>query len=388
MDKKILLSGVAALLMSGAMFAPSASASALDVSWSGEASLSATFNDACKDSDVELSTSSNTTVATVAVLAEESSCAGSVSDDMPVWATSSELSFSAAGTLANGLGVSADLGKGAAGGDGVKVGLSGAFGSINWKNNGDSAVKAALPNGDGDLTVSSRDSIGGHTLKTAGTAGYVVNYAAPSMGGMDLFLSYAPSNENKATNEDNYLDTIALGAKMAAGDITIGAAYETATENGTNAACDATNDDVDAASGGNAGTDDDFTLLGTAAVALGGDYCGDQTLMGLGASMSVGDMAINAGYTTLDTEEADKTSYNIGLSTAVGAYTLGVDYVNSQLTYAIAGTTDQTMIGASLSTNLGDGVDLSLGFTTSSVAVANTAAHSNYNAEVKLVATF
>jgi hypothetical protein len=388
MDKKILLSGVAALMMSSALTAPSASA-AIDVSMSGEAKLTATFNDACSDSDVDLSTSSDATADNVTSLSAHTACSGNDSDDMPVWATTSKLEFGASGTLANGLGVSVDLGAGAAGGAGSEIALSGAFGSIAWKDGGDSAVKMALPNGDGALTVSSRDDLGGHSLATSGTAGYVVAFTAPSVGGMDLFVTYAPSSANSAVNDDAYLDTIAIGAKMSAGDITIGAGWESASYNsnaGTAAGCIASTAAIDVD-----GTDGALVnLAATADALLGGDLCGDQSLMGIGAEMALADMTINAGYTKLDTDEADKTTYNVGLSTSVGEYSLGLDYVNSSKSYILASTTshDQTAIGASLGTSLGDGVDLTLGFTSSSVDVADTGAHSNYNAEVELKITY
>jgi len=389
MDKKILLSGVAALLISGAIFTAPASASALDVSMSGEAKLTATFNDACSDSDVDLSTSSDASADDVTSLSAHTACSGNDSDDMPVWATDSELEFSASGTLANGLGVSVDLGKGAEGGAGSEIALSGAFGSIAWKNDGDSAVKMALPNAQGDLTVASRDDLGGHSVGTAGTAGYVVAFTAPSVGGMDLFVTYAPSSGNSAVNDDAYLDTIAIGAKMSAGDITIGAGWESASYNSnasSAAGCIASSAAIDPD-----GTDGALVnLAATADALLGGDLCGDQSLMGIGAEMALADMTINAGYTKLDTDEADKTTYNVGLSTSVGDYSLGLDYVNSSKSYILASTTsqDQTVIGASLGTSLGDGVDLTLGFTSSSVDVADTGAHSNYNAEVELKITY
>jgi hypothetical protein len=214
---------------------------------------------------------------------------------------------------------------------------------------------------------------------------------------MDLFVTYSPSSDNSATNNDSFLDTIAVGAKMSTGDLTIGAGWETASANtnaATPAACLASTATIDV--DGDPTLDDAngdveiVSLSATADALLGGDFCGDQTLMGLGASMAVGDMTINAGYTTYDTAESDKTTYNIGLSTNVGQYTIGLDYVNSTKSYILASDAshDQTVIGASVGTSLGDGVSLDVSFNTSSVAVADTAAHSNYNAEVKLTATF
>jgi len=471
MNKKILMSGIAALLIGGSMHATSVSASAISVSHSGEATLTATFSDTCKAAASDLTTNASAlgvgddtftgTTATQAddvagnrgaladfllmtytpdadaateqsdggvanafsvdqfedaldaingltntVSVNDSALTGDVtfvadpcggdSADNPVWATTSKLEFGASGTLANGLGVSVDLGAGAAGGAGSEIALSGAFGKIAWKDGGDSAVKMALPNAQGDLTVASRDDLGGHSVATSGTAGYVVGFTAPSVGGMDLFVTYAPSSGNSAVNDDAYLDTIAIGAKMSAGDITIGAGWESASYNSnasSAAGC--------IASGATMDIDGDPTLVvsgsvvpvslgATADAILGGDLCGDQSLMGIGASMALADMTINAGYTKLDTDESDKTTYNVGLSTSVGEYTLGLDYVNSSKSYILASTTshDQTVIGASLGTNLGDGVDLTLGFTSSSVDVADTGAHSNYNAEVELKITY
>jgi len=365
MDKKILLGGAAALIMGAGLYAAPASASAISVDWSGEATLSAVFADACNENPADLDANTAITGATDAL----SGC----TDDLPVWATSSEYKWSAGGTLANGLGVSV----GDAAADGVAITLSGAFGSVSFEDGGDSAVKAALPNSDGDIDVTG-EKFGGHALSTSGTAGYVVNYQAPSVGGLDLYISYAPSSENAATNTDKYLDTIAFGAKMAAGDITIGAGYETASANA------------------NACAGQTLTVTGTplaqSIAAFQGQNCGDQTLMGIGASMSVADLGLNVGYTALDTEGGDTTTYNIGLSTSMGAYSLALDYVNSTLDYASthadAVDSTQTVLAAGVSTNLGDGVDLGLAFSNNSVNVLDQGAHSNYRAEAKLTITY
>jgi hypothetical protein len=368
MNKKILLSGAAALLLAGSMFATSASASAISLSQSGEAKLKAVFDNECSANDTDLAAVTTITGATTVT----NSCAAGDADDMPVWSTESSLDFSASGTLANGLSVSVDQ-------DAV-ISLSGAFGSVEWKNNGDSAVKKALPNHDGDLTAPGA-GIGGHTLKTAGTAGYVVNYSAPSVGGMDIFVSYAPSSGNSDVNDDDYLDTLAFGAKMTAGDITIGAGWETATQNAnaSGSSADCAGADVVAATG---------APLAQSIAAYQGQSCGDQTLMGIGASMGVGDLSLNAGYTKLDTEGGDTTVYNIGLGTTVGDYSLGLNYVNASLDYASAAAdavnSTDTRIGVDVSTALGDGVTLGLAFNNQSVDVIGTGAHTNYHAEAAL----
>jgi predicted porin len=359
MDKKILLGGVAALLMSGAMFTAPASA-AIDVSMSGEAKLTATFNDACSDSDVDLSTSSDATADNVTSLSAHTACSGNDSDDMPVWATTSKLEFGASGTLANGLGVSVDLGAGAAGGAGSEIALSGAFGSIAWKDGGDSAVKIANVGGDGDISVAG-SGFSGHALATAGTSGYVVSYAAPSMGGMNLYVTYAPSSNNSATNSDEYLDTIAMGAKFATDTLSISAGWESASLNsnrsgqsGSDAkACDHGALTIGATYGGTA-EDIIDDVYGT-------DECGDQSLMMIGASMSAGDVTISGAYSNLDTDEADRATTSVDLGTSVGDWSVGLAYTTATRSSKVAGAdTTQTAIGASLGTSLGDGVDFAL----------------------------
>jgi len=375
MDKKYLLSGGAALLLAGGMFVTSASASAIDFRWEGEATLSAVFDDHCSqiDYDVTVDTADTNWDLNNAVT---DVCADGDVEDLPIWSTGGDLDWYADGTLANGLGVS--IGK-----NGSSVGLSGAFGSVTWEDGGDSAVKAALPNSAGDLDVSGQSGFGGHALKTAGTAGYVVNYSAPSVGGMDLFVSYAPGSA--ATNTDDYLDTLAFGAKMTAGDITIGAGWETATAN-ANAA------DGNACVGADAADGAAADLLTMSQEAFQGQSCGDQTLMGLGASMAAGGIDINAGYTKLDTEGGDTTTYNIGLATSMGEYSLGLDYVNSTGTYestdAAVADSVETVIGVNVGTNLGDGVDLGISFHNQSMNVMGTGAHTNYRAEAKLTITY
>jgi len=386
MDKKILLSGAAALLLAGSMFATSASASAISVSHSGEASLSATFQDACSANPGNLNdggadaNEDGDTVDTVS-----GACESGDSDDMPVWATASKLEWKASGTLANGLGISIGGGAGAEeAGDAIT--LSGAFGSLTFENGGDTAVKLALPNSQGDLDVTGA-GIGGHTVSTPGSAGYNINWASPSIGGMDMYVTYTPSSDNDATNQDAYMDTIAVGAKMQAGDITIGAGWETATYN-TNVSSGQANACASAVAldaAGSGGT------LAHADAMFEGGICEDVTLMGIGAAMNVSDLALNAGYTKADSDGGDVTTYNIGLGTSVGDYSLALDYVNSTLEYLYGladNKTTETVIGVGISTNLGDGVDFGVQFNNQSVKVIDTAAHSNYHAQAKLTITY
>jgi predicted porin len=283
---------------------------------------------------------------------------GGDSADNPVWATNSELEFSASGTLANGLGVSVNLGKGAVGGAGSEIALSGAFGSIAWKDGGDSAVKIANVGGDGDISVAG-SGFSGHALSTAGTSGYVVSYAAPTMGGMNLYVTYAPSSDNKTTNTDEYLDTIAIGASFAADALSISAGWESATHNSnasgnsSSNACDHAALTIGAAYGGTA-EDIIDDVYGT-------DECGDQTLMMIGASMNAGDISISGAYSNLDTDEADRATTSVDLGTSVGDWSLGLGYTTATRSSKIAGSdTTQTAIGATLGTSLGDGVDFAL----------------------------
>jgi predicted porin len=325
---------------------------------SGEAKLTATFNDACSDSDVDLDTSSDATADNVTVDSAHTSCSGSDSDDMPVWATTAKLEFGASGTLANGLGVSVDLGAGAAGGAGSEIALSGAFGKIAWKDGGDSAVKIANVGGDGDISVAG-SGFGGHALSTAGTSGYVVSYAAPTMGGMNLYVTYAPSSDNKATNTDEYLDTIAIGASFATDALSISAGWESATHN-SNASGNSSSNACD-----HAALTIGATYGGTAEAIIddvyGTDECGDQTLMMIGASMNAGDISIKGAYSNLDTDEADRATTSIDLGTSVGDWSLGLGYTTATRSSKIAGSdTTQTAFGATLGTNLGDGVDFAL----------------------------
>jgi len=432
MDKKILMSGIAALLIGGSMHATSVSASAISVSHSGEATLSATFSDVCRSAATKLNTAAtiydvggdnvvgggDDTAGTRGSLADfllmtyaadtdnpalDADADGTVdsvdqfedaldainglantvsvddaaldtqivfvpdpcnaaSADNPVWATTSKLEWSASGTLANGLGIT--IGGGAGPEElGDAITLSGAFGSLSWENDGDSAVKIANVGGDGDISVAG-SGFGGHALSTAGTAGYVISYAAPSMGGMNLYVSYSPSSNSKATNTDEYLDTIAIGAKFVTDALSISAGWETASLNtnrsgqtGADAkACDHGALTIDATyAAATKGTGDIIDDV------YGIDECGDQTLMMIGASMNAGDISIKGAYSNLDTDEADRATTSIDLGTSVGDWSLGLGYTTATRSAKIAGSdTTQTAFGATLGTNLGDGVDFAL----------------------------
>jgi predicted porin len=434
MDKKILLSGIAALLIGGSMHATSVSASAISFSLSGEATLSATFSDVCRTAATTLNTAAtiydvgpdnavgggDDTAGTRGSLADfllmtyaadtdnaaldadadgtvdsvdqfedaldainglENTVSvddaaldtqiifipdpcGGASADNPVWGFSKELSIGASGTLANGLEVSfsdtldltdVDKEEGS-----FELAFGGAFGTLTMGSI-DSAVKLANVGGDGDISVAGY-GFSGHALSTAGTSGYVVSYAAPTMGGMNLYVTYAPSSDNKATNTDEYLDTIAIGASFATDALSISAGWESATHN-SNASGN---------SSSNACDHGPLTIDATYAAATKGtgnimddvygiDECGDQTLMMIGASMNAGDISIKGAYSNLDTDEADRATTSIDLGTSVGDWSLGLGYTTATRSSKIAGADNtQTVFGATLGTNLGDGVDFAL----------------------------
>jgi predicted porin len=373
MDKKILFGGAAALMMGFGLFANPASA-AIEISHSGEATLKAVMSDTCNKSTASI-TGNTAFTGTLTASTAPAACVGN--EESPVWTTSSKLDWSAAGTLANGLSVSTDQDQ--------AVTLSGAFGSLEFKSGGDSAVKAAMANGQGDVTVAGDLDLAGHSVATEGTAGMVVNYAAPSMGGMDLFLSYAPNSNGSSLDNANYTDTIAFGAKFAVDAITISAGWESATHNNSYTEADSIADNECTAHTNTLATDSGAgTVVAQADTIAGADICGDQTLMMIGAAFTTGGIDINAGWSELDSEEADRTTMNLGLGMSVGDYNLSLDYVNSSLDYFRAVSDEQTVIGVGASTSLGDGVTLSAKFSNNSYNVAGTGAHTNYRTEVGL----
>jgi len=410
MDKKILLSGAAALIVGTSfMFATPASAN-ITFSHSGEANIIATFKDTCavqadkldsvdsQDDPVDGASDPAATQHAIAnflgftyivddddstdyvgeaqsvaagidnimgggvtigddadlnadIVFVDNSCTGNAEN--PLWTTDSSLDWSAGGTLANGLGVSIS--------DSAAITLSGAFGSVTWEDGGDSAAKKSFVGGDGDL-----DKAGGgwtgHALATDGTAGMVVTYAAPSMGGMDLFVSYAPNSdggngENAIdTDAGAYTDTIGVGLSFGMDALTISAGWESATHNGGTNACDwDANVTIDAE------TNEQIAASDLIDTVYGTDECGDQTLTVIGASMSVSGLAIDAGWSKLDTEEADRTTLTANLGMTAGDYNISLGYVDATRSSLIAGSdSSQTTIAGTISTSLGDGVDLGL----------------------------
>jgi hypothetical protein len=398
MDKKILLSGAAALVLGASLYAAPASASALSLTIEGEGAVTALMNDNCTAGTANLGDNTDITLAALqtaygfaainldasGVLTDDTASratgCGANSEDNPVWGVETSWEWSASGTLANGLGVTIK--------EGNEVELDGAFGTLTFADGVDSGVKAAMVNGDGDIDVTG-NNIGGHTQGTSGTAGVGFLWQAPSVGGVDLFVSYSPNADNSGLTGASFEDTIGFGASFATDMLTVSAGFESAT----GAACAvpaalASGADLDTATG--LGADPDGAVLKVKAdTLLGGSACGDEQLVALGMEMSAGEFTINAGYSELDSDGADTTVMNIGLSTSLGAYDLAIDYVDSQLDYQYLDVTDdQSVIGVELSTALGDGVDLILNFSTNDYDVAGTGSDNNYRAEAKLDIAF
>jgi len=442
MDKKILLGGAAALLLVGNMYATPASA-AIDLSIGGEAKLTASMSDVCGaaaataedlfdwiegegatvtagaaiPSEVNafikatqglsgtaleyLDDSTDTHLATNglqdATYTDYRCAASTASEDNPVLGFSKEITISASGTLANGLEVSfsdkidlTDVDKEEGSFD---LTLGGAFGSLQFKDGAPSAVDAAMVGGNGDVDITGNKvgpgTRGRHPSETAGTAGLGILYTAPSMGNLDIYLGYAPNADNSGLNTATYTDTFSFGAVFDADVITIGAGFESASANtaGECVAIDAGAYDVPA---GGATT---FTTNSLVDDIYGGDFCGDQSLMYIGATMDAGELSLAAGYSKLDTDEADLTVMNVGISTTVGDYDLGAKYRQNTKDYAYGSKEDtQSVIGVSLGTSLGDGVDLGLQFSTNEVDLygqsQGNGKENNYFAEASLTVGF
>jgi hypothetical protein len=440
MDKKILLGGAAALLLVGNMYATPASAS-IDLSIGGEAKLTASMSDKCFDdaaavalNDVleadgmtvatagsglhaELNTYINTQRGTsgIAYLAVPStdvatgdaaqsvtfdvdpcgSTTGAIKEDNPVLGFSKEITIDASGTLANGLEVSfsdkIDLTSVSAEEKSFDLTFGGAFGSLQFKKGAPGAVDAAMVGGNGDVDITGNKVgtgvRGRHPSETAGTDGIGILYQAPSMGTLDIYFGYAPNSADTGLDTSPYLDTFSIGAVFNADAITVGAGFESASANGTHGACTATGaGDLDGLSAANLDAQALYNIV------YGGDFCGDQSLMYIGAEMEAAGLTLAGGYSKLDTDEADLTVMNIGMSTDLGEYDVSIDYRNNKKDYL--GTVDdtQTVIGAAIGTSLGDGVDLDLQFSTNQVDLASQKSGNgktnNYFAEVAVTVGF
>ena len=459
MDKKILLGGAAAVIMAGGVYATPASASIeLSLGGEAQvmASMSDTCFTAASDTDLEAfleaadstavtdteagintylatltamshnaaavtaaseavvavwaapATASNgvpfssasstlyTTelVATVADVARNSNAVSFAADpcsgndpDNPVLGFKKEITIEAGGTLANGLSVTfadkIDL-TSVAGEEGAfELDLSGAFGSLKIKDGASGGVDAVLLD-KFDIDVAG-DNLGKFKTETAGTDGTGLLYGVPSMGAMDIYVSYAPNSDDSGYDTASYTDTFGFGM-VYNGDITVAAGIESASANAAANCAGVAAAGLDAAIGAAALMD----------AVYGGESCGDQTLTYVGAEMGVADMTIKAGYNLLDTDEADTTGMGLGLSTSVGGYDLDINYRNTVKEYLVGGFEDeQSIIGVSLGTALGDGVDMKFQFSQNDVDLASQAtafggndSTSDYFAEASMTVGF
>jgi hypothetical protein len=305
------------------------------------------------------------------------------------WGFGKKLYIDASGTLANGLSVSVadeiDLTDVDAEEGRFSMTLGGAFGSLNFKNGGGDAVAKARVAGDADYDVNGTN-IGFHGSKTTGHGGMGILWTAPSVGDLDLYVGWSPNSGGDGLDNAKYENTFSVAAAMDVTGLNIGVGYATANAtDGNGCAAVATAE----FNGG--------TLVALGDTLYGGDYCGDQTLMHVAASMDAGEISLGAGYSTLDTDEADKTVMHIEAGTSMGGYDLTLGYRQTTKDYEFGGKEDkQSVIAAGISTSLGDGVDLGLSLTSSDVDLMaetnNTAANNGDNslmfAEVSLSAAF
>jgi hypothetical protein len=304
------------------------------------------------------------------------------------WGYGKKLTISASGTLANGLGISfsddlnlatIDDEQGA-----FALTLDSAVGSLTFKNGGGDAVGKARVAGDADYSVTG-DNLGFHGSKTTGHGGMGILWTAPSVGGLDLYVGWSPNSGGDGLDDAKYENTFSVAAVMDVSGMSIGAGYAAANE--SNSACATLAADTYAAANAEVSAYDVVDQIWK------GDYCGDQTLMHIAASMSVGDLGLGVGYSVLDTDEADKTVMHIDASTSMSGYDLGVGYRQTTKDYAYGTIEDtQNVLSVSLGTSLGDGVDFGLAYSTNNVDLAaNTGANgdtSNYFAEASLTFGF
>jgi len=418
MDKKILLGGAAALLLVCNLYATPAAAN-IEMSVSGEASVKMAMGDVCSNTnasdddvvavlnvaDLNAINALNTDItitatgavtaadgvvaqpaadvtstASINVAFDDNGC-GSANEDNPVLSTGSKFEIAASGTLANGLSI--DYSNSAALDD-YSIAFGGAFGTLTVKP-GISAVDEAIGWDTSGADVTGPD-MGGHKKATDGAAGNSVMYTAPSMGGLDFMISYNPNSDDSGLDNPEYSDTFGFGVGFNMDAITIAGGFESATSDETcgpvTFAFDAATQSFESTAAADDKTTDDKAVVTAVELTADGlydkiygrDLCGDQSLVAIGASMSAGDIGIDAGYSQLDTDEADQTTMSVGLSTSFGDYSLAAGWANTVLEYQAGDLEDeQTVIDVALGTSLGDGVALDLNFSSNDMSKASQA---------------
>ena len=108
----------------------------------------------------------------------------------------------------------------------------------------------------------------------------------------------------------------------------------------------------------------DVTAASLVTLYYNDSICGDQTVMAIGAEMETGGMTLEAGYSEIDSDGADASTLGLGVSTTVGDYDIGADWGQRTVDFELGGESDEiTAIHVGIETALGDGVDLSMDFT-------------------------
>jgi len=410
------------------MYATPASA-AIDLSISGEASVKMAMGDVCSNTNADATTvvgalglaadasidgvdalnadiditedTADDVESTdaIEVSFDDNECGGA-NEDNPVLSTGSKFDIAASGTLANGLEISYSN---TAALDDYSLSFNGAFGGLTIKP-GASAIDASIVGDTAGADVTGPD-MGGHSKKTDGSAGNAILYTAPGLGNLDFMISYAPNSDDSGLDDAEYTDTFGVAAVFNSDMITLSAGFENASSDET---CGPVTFDFDADQAAQNYVTGDSDTIGDEAVEAaaaaytadalydaiyGRDLCGDQSLIAIGASMDAGDITISAAYTDLDTDEADRTTTSVGLSTGFGDYTLAAGWANTVHSYQAGDLDDeQTVIDVSLGTSLGDGVNLDLNFSQNDMSKASQANGggdtSNYYAAMEVTVGF
>jgi hypothetical protein len=328
-----------------------------------------------------------TTAATYTFTADP--CGNGVDRNGIDWGFGKKLTIDAAGTLANGLTVSfsdeLDLTDLNAEQGAFSMTLGGNFGSLNFKEGGGDAVGKARVAGDADYDVNGTN-LGFHGSKTTGHAGMGILWTAPSVGDLDLYVGWSPNSGGNGLDNAAYENTFSVAAVMDVSALKLGVGYASANATDGNGCAAIAAADYNST-----------TLVALADTIYGGDYCGDQTLMHVAASMDAGEISLGAGYSVQDTDEADKTVLHIDASTAMAGYDLSLGYRQTTKEYEFGNKEDkQSVVSAGIGTSLGDGLDLGLSLTSSDVDLlaetgstsANNGDNSLMYAEVSLTASF
>ena len=384
--------------MAGSMVATPASAN-ISLELSGEAKVTLGMSDSCGDAPATAAAQNDvtgeTTLAalnTATGITFTSDSAGSMDvdtvtftdyrcnpvtadNDNPVWGFGKEIGISASGTLANGLEVAfsdtLDLTDLNAEEGSFELELGGAFGTLVM-GSVDSAVDSTSVGMPGELD---------HDLATDGAAGFGLSYSLPTMGALDVAISYFPNADDAGLDDSEYMDTFGIGAAFDAGMATVSFGFESASSNDASCAVSATAVHT-------------ITTAADLITAVYGDsVCGDMDTMAIGAEMPVSDLTLSAGYSTIDSDSADRNTMSFGVETSVGDYTIGAGYAVQTLEHELGGNEDETTaVNFTAETALGDGVDLTFEFIQTDEDLFSQAQgageNSTYEAEIALVVGF